>query len=246
MVLQETKIRLSKVVRLRDAFTGEPVSAGIELRSLAGGGVEKKGEGYFLLLDVGNDEFQIEVKSPVYQRQRLVLKADRGEKVKEILLYPSFAYPFRQGTTSVRGRAKPKSVVKLHAGDAQAGCRMIGDYKRGQEEISFYLKGKIQSVFWYIRKKQKEKGEYFCTEYPEDEGETYRLRRPLKDDYMMKDSVICPAQECIADEDGEFYLLLADIPKDTSILKYSCESEGKVTEGEAEIFKGRENYILLS
>lgn len=245
MVLQETKIRLSKVVRLRDAFTGEPVSSGIELLCLSEGRLEKKREGYFLFLNAGDGEFEIEVKSPVYQRQRIKLKADKGACVKEILLYPSFAYPFRQGISSVRGRAKPKSVIKFHVGDAQTGCRLIDDYKKGREEISFYLKGKIQNMFWYIRKKHQDEGEYFCIEYPEEEGEVYRLRHPLKEDYQKKEAVICPAQASIADEDGEFYLLLAELPKDKCILHYSCESGDKVTDGEAEIVRGRENRILL-
>ena len=76
MVLQETKIRLSKAVRLRDAFTGEPVSAGVTLRTLSGGRVEKKREGYFLFLDVGSPVFEMEVESPVYQRQKLEIMAD--------------------------------------------------------------------------------------------------------------------------------------------------------------------------
>ena len=81
MLLQETKIRLSKAIFLRDAFTGEPVSAGIRIHSLSGGRMEKKAGGYFLFLDVDSSEFEIQVESPIYQSRKLWLKKDCGVEV---------------------------------------------------------------------------------------------------------------------------------------------------------------------
>lgn len=135
MVLQERKIRLSKAVRLRDAFTGEPVSAGVTLRTLSGGRVEKKREGYFLFLDVGSPVFEAEIESSVYQRQKLHLPADSGACVEEILLYPSPAYPLREGVTVVRGRTKPGSVLRFHVRDGQGNVRLIRDTGKGRKRF---------------------------------------------------------------------------------------------------------------
>ena len=51
MLLQETKIQLSKAVLLRDALTSEPVSSGIRIHSLSGGRIEKKSGGHVLFLN---------------------------------------------------------------------------------------------------------------------------------------------------------------------------------------------------
>lgn len=245
MVLQERKIRLSKAVRLRDAFTGEPVAAGVKVSSLSGGKVEKKREGYFLFLDVADAGLEMEAESPIYQKRRLTLPADFGECVEEVFLYPSPAYPLRQGVSVVRGRTKPLSVLKFHVRDGQGNVRLIHDYQKGEEEISFYKKDRSPGGLWYIQKKGKEEGEYFRTESVADEGERYRLRQPLSRTYQKKDTLICQAQESMADEEGEFYLLLPDPGRETCMLHYSCESKGKVTEGEAEILKGHKNSLFI-
>ena len=245
MVLQERKIRLSKAVRLRDAFTGEPVSAGGTLRTLSGGRGEKKREGYFLFLDVGSPVFEAEIESSVYQRQKLHLPADSGACVEEILLYPSPAYPLREGVTVVRGRTKPGSVLRFHVRDGQGNVRLIRDYRKGEEEISFYIKDRISGMFWYVWKKGKEEGEYFRADRPGEEGEQYRLKKPLAWDYQKRDTLICPARESIADEEGEFYLLLPELRQERRLLHYACENDGEVTEGELEIVRGRENNFIL-
>lgn len=245
MVFEERKIRLSKAVRLRDAFTGEPVSAGVKILSLSGGRVEKKREGYFLFLDVEGENLEIEAESPIYQRERLSLPVDFGERVEEVLMYPSPAYPLRQGVSVVRGRAKPGSVLKFHVRDKTGNLRLIHDYQKGEEEISFYIKDRNPGALWYIQKKGKEEGEYFRTERPEDEGERYRLRTPLSCAYQKKDTLICPAQESIADEEGEFYLLLSDPCNEKGTLHYSCANSGKVTEGDAQILRGGKNSLII-
>ena len=91
----------------------------------------------------------------------------------------------------------------------------------------------------------EEEGEYFRTEHPGEEGERYRLRQPLSRTYQKKDTLICQAQESMADEEGEFYLLLPDPGRETCLLHYSCESKGKVAEGEAEILKGHKNSLFI-
>lgn len=244
MVLYETKIRLSKAVLFRDAFTGKPVSSGIRIRSLSGGRTEKKGGGYFLFLDVDSPKFEIEAESPIYQRRRVCLMADHGEKVEEIFMYPSPAYPLRAGNTVVRGQTVPGSVLRFYIEDERGCCRLINDYKKGEGEISFYLKGGISSTLWHIQEKQKKAGEYFSVKHVDDGSEIYVLGQPLKAAYRKKDTVIYTAQETIADENGEFYLLLAGLPGETCLLHYSYGNTGEETSGETEIFRAKENHIL--
>ncbi|MDE7063813.1 MAG: hypothetical protein K2O73_11320 [Lachnospiraceae bacterium] len=244
MVLHETKTRLSKAVLLKDAFTGEPVSSGIRIRSLSGGKTEKKGDGHFLFLDVDSPELEIEVESPIYQRRCVRLTADHGAQLDEILMYPSPAYPLRAGNTVVRGRVAPESVLSFYIEDERGCCRLISDYKKGEGKISFYLKGRITGTIWHIQEKQKKAGEYFRVKHMDDSSEMYELWQPLKATYSKKDTVIHPAQETIADENGEFYLLFAELPQETCLLHYSYGSTGGEMSGETEIIRGKENHIL--
>ena len=83
---------------------------------------------------------------------------DFGECVEEVFLYPSPAYPLRQGVSVVRGRTKPLSVLKFHVRDGQGNVRLIHDYQKGEEEISFYKKERSPGGLWYIQKKGEEEG----------------------------------------------------------------------------------------
>ncbi len=243
MLIHETKIRLSKALLFLDAFTGEPISSGIRVRSLSGGRTEKKGGGYFLILDAVGAQMEIETESPIYQRRQLSMPIDYGAELSEVFLYPSPAYPLGAGTTVVRGMARPGQTIRFYMEDEQACCRLIGDYEKGEGQISFYQKGARRKNFWHIGKKQRKAGEYFDVKRADGDAEIFKLGRPLKAAYNKKDTVIYPAQETAADEDGAFYLLLGDVPKDVCILYYSFEEAGKEVCGEAEIQRAQENHV---
>lgn len=244
MVLHETKIRLSKAVLLRDAFTGEPVSSAVRLRSLSGGRVERKSDGYFLFLDVGSPQFEIETESPIYQRKKICLAADAGREVEEVLMYPSPSYPLRSGCTAVRGKAAPGSILRCYVENEDSSSRLINDYKKGEAEISLYLRGGAKSVLWHIQEKQKKMGEFFRIKNFNEGMEVYHLSQSLKYAYHKKDTVISPAQETEADENGEFYLLFRQIPEEKCLLHYSYGNTGTEKSGEIEIFRAKDNYIL--
>lgn len=243
MVLQETKIRLSKAVLLRDAFTGEPVSSGIRIHSLSGGKTEKKNGGYFLFLNVESPEFEVEIESPVYQSRKIRLKSDEGAELEEVLMYPSWAYPRRREHTAVRGRAEPYSILTFHLENENESCRLLRDYKQGEEQISFYLKGRMVNMLWYIRRKQETLGKYLSLKSIPADSEVYPLKQPLKEDYRIKDTLVYPAWESIADENGGFYLLLPKLSQKKCLLYYSYQKQGKEIFRETEIIQGKENDI---
>lgn len=244
MLLQETKIQLSKAVLLRDALTGEPVSSGFRIHSLSGGKIEKKGGGHILFLNVTEPEIEIEVESPVYQSRKIFLKPDQGAELEDVLMYPSPAYPRRAGYTAVRGKATPGSVLRFHIEDERSVCRLFGGYKKGEEQISFYIKNKMAGALWYIRKKNETSGSYFALKNIAEDSEIYSLKEPLDWDYQIKDTVIYPAQETIADENGAFYALFQDLPQEKCLLYYLNDEAGKKKQGEIQIVQAKENYIL--
>lgn len=244
MVLQETKIRLSKVVLFKDAFTGKPVSSGIRIHSAPGVRTEKKNGGYVLFLNVEAPEFEVEVDSPIYRNRKICFKADAGEELEEILLYPSPSYPRREGFTTVRGRSEPGSVFLCYIEEEKVSLRLLTDYQAGETQISFYRKNGIWSALWHIGKKQENAGEYFHSGDSDADSEIYQLKQPLKSDYRKKDTVIYPAKECMADENGEFYLMFEDIPEKTCILKYFYKCAEQEIYGETEIIRAKENRIL--
>lgn len=243
MALQERKIQLSKAVLLKDAFTGEPVSSGIRIHSFSGGQVEKKPGGYVLFLNVCSVEFEAEAESPIYQSRKLFLQADSGAEVEEILMYPSFAYPLKAGCTAVRGRAEPGSVIQFHIEEERENGKLLEDYQKGEEQISFYRKSAAFHMIWHIQKKQGKSGEYFSLKHQEENSECYTLKQPLGSAYQKKDTVICPAQESIADKNGEFYLLIQNLPEEKCILHYSCGGNCQEVSRKTEIIRGKENYI---
>lgn len=238
MLLQETKIRLSKAVLLRDSFTGEPVTSGVRVSSLSGGRAERKNDGYLLFLDVLGAEFEVVLDSPVYQRKRVLLKADRGEEVEEVFLYPSQAYPMRQGCTIVRGKARAGSLLRFYLEDAKKDCRLLADYKKGDGHISFYWKGGAFPPLWHIKEKQNGEGEYFLVKAG-DGQEPFQLAKPLQSPYQKKSAVACPAMETAADEKGEFYLLVRGMAQETRVLHYT---DGE-TWGAAELSSEKENIL---
>lgn len=243
MLLQETKIQLSKAVLLRDALTGEPVSSGIRIRSLSGGKIEKRSGGYVLFINVTDPEIGFEVESPVYQSRKICLKTDQGAELEDVLMYPSPGYPRRAGYTAVRGKALPGSILRFHIEDEKGICRLFGSYKKGEEQISFYIKNRIAGALWYIRKKKETSGAYFALKNREEDSEVYRLREPLKQDYQIKDTVIYPAQETVADENGEFYILFQELPQEKCLLYYSYEKAGEEKQGTIEIVQAKENDL---
>lgn len=244
MLLQETRIRLSKAVLLRDALTGEPVSSGIRVRSLSGGRIERKGGGHVLFLDVDAPELEIEVESPIYQYRKICLKPDQGAELEDVLMYPSPAYPQRAGYTAVRGKAVPGSILRFHMEEERDVCRLFGGYKKGEDQISFYVKHKTAGGLWYIRRKKETTGVYFSLKNMEEDTEAYHLRKPLDENYQIKDTVIYPAWETVADENGAFYMLFQELPRQECLLYYSYEEAGEERQKETPIIQAKENRIV--
>ena len=159
-------------------------------------------------------------------------------------MYQSPAYPRRAGYTAVRGKASPGSILRFHLEDEKGVCRLFGGYKKGQEQISFYIKNGITGALWYIRKKKETSGVYFSLKNIAKDSEVYHLMEPLDHDYQIKDTVIYTAQETIADENGTFYILFQDLPQEKCLLYYSNDTKGKEKQRETQIISAKENYIL--
>ena len=77
-----------------------------------------------------------------------------------------------------------------------------------------------------------------------EDSEVYSLREPLSKDYQIKDTVIYPAQETVADENGAFYILFRELPQEKCMLYYSNDEAGKEMQREIQIVSAKENYIL--
>lgn len=245
-ILQKIHIRLSKVLLLRDAFSEEIVTNGIQVRIVPGGRrpVMKPG-GYWLFLDMGQEEFEVEMESAIYQRRRVRLKPDQGEETEEIFLYPSGAYPVRAGQTMLRGTAAPGTAFWFHLEEGTPEGRLIHDCKKGDQEISLFMRGAAGTRRkWYIRDKGKKVGEYIqIREFP-DELQKCRLLRPLRSDYRKKDTSVFQAYECAAGDDGEFFLLLDHLKEQKYQLHCSYIKDGKEFQQETE-FEPKERQITI-
>lgn len=238
--LQRLHIRLSKVILLRDACSEEAVTSGLRIRVLQDGRKPAaKPGGYWMFLDMGQDEFEIEIESPIYQNKKVRLKPDQGEEVEEIFLSPSSAYPVRPGHTMIRGTAGPGTVLRFHLEEGMPEGRLIHDCKKGDLEISVFIRDTAGlRRKWYMRDREKQTGEYVRIRDFSEDLQQCRLLQPLKAGYRKKDTAIYQAYECTADEDGEFCLLLDGLKARKYRLYCSYMEEGKAFCKEAE-FEGK-------
>ena len=245
IALEKIDLRLSKAVLFKDAFTQETVVNAVRIKTFYGGRAILKQDGYCLFLNVGQEEFEVEVESPIYQSRHLWLKADRGEEVEEVFLYPKVSYPVKTGVTIVQGTAVPGAVIKFHLEDGDWEGKLLRDYQKGEEEIEIFLKGKIKigNRMWYVRDREKKIGEYCNARVTDAGSEKFGLTCPLKADYRKKDTDICQAYECTADEKGEFYLLIDRLDDRDFRLAYLYSDDGKEVVKEAGIQGTKWNVI---
>lgn len=245
MLSEKIKVHLSKVVLIKDAFLEETVTNGMQIRVFPEGKPILKPDGYCLFLNMGQEEFEVEIDSPVYRRRTVRLKADGGEQTEEIFLYPSKAYPVKSGSTWVCGSVLPETTLWFHVEESVRECKLLCDYQKEDERISIFIKGKNGrgKKNWYIWDKEKKTGEYFQVQDISDEQEVYALKRPLKSDYRKKNTVLYPAFLYMTDETGELYLLLDHLKDENYELHYSCCKKGEKICGKVEI-QGRKQNML--
>lgn len=245
LVLDKINVRLSKVILLKDAFSEETVTNGIQIKTSYGGRTVIKSGGYCLFLNMEQEEFEAEISSPIYQSRKLRLKADGGEREEEIFLYPSSAYPIKRECTEVSVSLFPEAVFWCHLERGAEACKLLQDYHKEEEQILIFCKGRtgIRKRNWYIRDKEKNRGEYFQIREGTEESESCILVQSLKNDYRKKDAALYPAFECMAGGDGICYLLFDRLKEETYQLYYSYMYAGKEVFGNMEILGRKMNRL---
>ena len=179
MLNDRRNISLSKVIFLKDAFSEEAVANGIQIRGPQGAKPVLKPGGYVLFLNLEQEEFEVEIASPIYRKRKVRLRADRGKEAEEILLYPSEAYPVRAGCTGILGQAPPDSVLWFSLEETERECRLLSDYKREDGSIRIFQNGLLTPLKSDYRK--KDAALYPAFLYRTDEsGSLYLLLKSLK------------------------------------------------------------------
>ncbi|MCC8030067.1 MAG: hypothetical protein LIO75_09815 [Lachnospiraceae bacterium] len=236
-ILEHVSLRVSGAIRIRDAFSGKAVTNGIQIRTGGGGRTVLKPGGFCLFLNMETETFDAEITSAIYQSRRLVLEADGGRTVQDVFLYPSAAYPAERNTTVVSGHAHAGAMLYFHLEEERMGFRLLRDCEKGAKEISIFTGGRAGAVsgLWFIRDHRTGNGMYVRAPEPENETALSILPEPLGCAYRKKDAVLYPAIECMAGEDGEFYLFLNHLKEQSYQLFYSCMQDKKVTDGKIEI-----------
>ncbi len=242
MLLEKIGVHLSKVILLKDAFSEETVTNGMQIQVFPDGEYVLKPGGYCLFLNIRQEEFDVEIDSPIYRHRTVTLKADGGEQTEEFFLYPSKAYPVKQNSTRVLGAALPNTMLWFHIKESTKECKLLCDYHK-EKRISIFKKGTAGQGKrnWYIWDKEKKTGEYFQAQENPDEPEVYELSCLLKADYQKKNTMLYPAFSYITDETGELYLLLNHLMEQSYELNYSYQKEGREICGKVEIQGRREN-----
>ena len=247
MPATKISVCLSKAILLKDAFSEEPVGNGVRIRTAQGKSPIAKPGGYWLFLNMGTEPFEAEIASPVYRPEKILLRPDGGEKAEEIFLYPSPAYPVRDGSTLVLGAAAPETKLWFYLAEKTQERKLLEDYQKGKESISIFMRhlsggGKRN---WYIWDKEKKRGEFFQVRTEADETENYELSASLKENYRRKDTLIYPAWECMTDSRGEFFLILDGLKEQKYRLCCSFMQKNKQISKEVEIVGGKQTRCCL-
>lgn len=247
MLSEKINVHLSKAVLIKDAFSEETLTTGMQIRVFPDGQPVLKPDGYCLFLNMEQEEFEVEIDSPVYRHRTIRLKADGGEQTEEIFLYPSKAYPVKSGSTWIFGLALPETELWFHFEESGGECKLLCDYHKEDERISIFKKGKNGrgKKNWYIWDKEEKTGEYFQVQDNSDEQEVYGLVCPLKSDYRKKNAVLYPAFLYMTDETGELYILLDHLKDENYELHYSFCKKGEKICRKAEIQGRKQNMLNL-
>lgn len=222
---------VSLVVTLIDDFTGRVITG-----SNARTWIEnekppiKKNEGWSVFVNLADGEYTVFAESGFYNKAVCaVCVSAAGESAYTELkmrLTPSTSYPLPRGTTIITGTVKPNCTVRIYPDDRSVSYKLLSDVKKGSEIMGIYLSGDldIEGKLFYI-KGENNSGEFFRVRCAvKDKPSEYKLCAKLANAYPKIGTLICPVSEAVSDNNGRFFIPIADVPeKETPFV---CVSGG--------------------
>lgn len=229
--MDHIRLRLSCILLLLDDYTGMPVKKGqAAARTLCGQQGFHKELGYVVFMDTGEEEQQILIESPYYQRREISIAHWDSRKEPEpflVRLLPSRGYRIPRGASVLTGRAKPGSRVLAFVQPQKQPVRLLEDYKKGEQTISLFHKteelGRTCMAVWESDPKEAEYfwlGEMKCREKKEFYLESCPVRK-----YQRAEATVCQVSSAVTEADGIYFLLLKNVPESGGLCLVKTEEE---------------------
>lgn len=228
-------LRVSLVVTLIDDFTGRVITG-----SNARAWIEnekppiKKNEGWSVFVNLSGGEYTVFAEGGFYNRAvcDVSVTAENGAYTDlKMRLTPSTSYPLPRGTTIITGTAKPNCAVMIYPDDRSVSYKLLSDVKKGSEIMGIYFSGDldIEGKLFYI-KGENNSGEFFRVRCAvKDKPSEYRIAAKLANAYPKIGTLICPVSEAVSDNNGRFFIPIADVPeKETPFVCVSGEDKKSV------------------
>ncbi|NLL17524.1 MAG: hypothetical protein GX262_00680 [Clostridia bacterium] len=245
--------KVSLVVLTIDDFTGKPIP-GSNVRVYIEGErpAIKKNDGYHVFVNLDRPAVTVHAVGGQYNPRSIRCDLSTSEDNYTFLklrMIPNRSYPIPQNTTCIEGKAAPGSLIRIFC--HEGAYKLLYDYKKEKgsdnRRISIFhpddmdMEGKLLHI---TDSGGKNRELLRITGVLDKENKLYLLEKELSADYKKIGTSLFTVYETGADQNGSFFLPIANTYKEKCL--YTCEAIGeKPVSAELELESGRVNKIDL-
>lgn len=246
MITSRYTIRVQAVFSFYDIFTGKMIKPGSIGFTLPENGVMTVKEGgYYVLTGCREKEFEVIIESPVYEAVAVkqVLE-DTALEVQKVWLSPGKFYRLGKNDAAVTGQAEPGSTVKILCLKPEYVIHLPKDYDPKQDgcNVSVYyvggmdMEGRTAAAVSAI--KGKRRVEFVRIRSLDEKLGLCVTESPFSTVLKKSDTSIYPVFTGQADSQGNYRILLPEIPERGVTCLVSYEDGKKIREKEITVVSG--------
>lgn len=246
MINRRYIIKVQAVFSFYDTFTGKNVKSGSLRFNLPEKGVMTAKEGgYYVLTGCQESELEIIIESPVYKTVSVKHTVGNAPlEVQKVWLSPGKFYNMRKNDAAVTGRADVDSVVRLVCLTSEYAIHLLRDYEPEQDgcSVSVYyvgnmdMEGRVAAAISSL--KGKRKAEFVRIKSLNEKPGICMMDRPFSSVLKKTDTSIYPVFDGQADEQGNYRILLPEIPETGVTCLVFYEDGKKIREKEITVVSG--------
>lgn len=220
------ELQAGLALMLFDDFTDRPVSMDLfRIISSYPLKLERKQGGILVLMNTPEEEYKITIESPIYETRTLSIRPGSGCQKMKLRMIPSRGYPLEWGTLRVTGYAEPGSAVYLACDTGERFLHLIKDYRSNDGWIWLYCRSQADLEGKQICLISEDEEERCYLEEASEDGESYRLRRPLHSGFSKIGTRVFPVQQGQADKNGWYQILVKEPVK--RLIGWNRRQDGK-------------------
>ncbi len=219
---------VSLVVTLIDDFTGRVITG-----SSARAWIEnekppiKKAEGWNVFLDLPEGEHIVYAEGGFYNKQSRVCETGGNAYTQlKIRMTPNRTYPLPRGAAVISGMTVPNCEVLVYPSNGSASYKLLADAEEGADSVGIFRADDSDIDGKLFRIKGEDGSEEFfrVISAVKGKGSEYAVSSALTHAYSRIGTAISPVIETYSDDNGEFFIPIADVSEKE--CSYICESLG--------------------